>query len=148
MAEYIKFHKNKKSSLPPKEKKFNKFISKAHEKIFAYSDVFIDLVDACGIYAYYVKMHARYPDNSYYQFKADTMIDEIDRYTVKLAKRAKAIGWKIGRREKLADMLIGDKERRKVYKSYLVRYLKKNSTLSLDDLEMKYQNILIKRETK
>lgn len=104
------------------------------------------MIDACGIYAYYTKMHDRYPNNSYYHYKSESMVDEIDILTARLAKDAKRLGWKIGRREKLANNLIDEKERRKVYKSYLVRKLKKGLSMDLPDLEARYQYILNNRK--
>ncbi len=149
MAGKIKFQKREKSPLNKETRKWIRGLAKEEIKCMHHTDAFLDLIDACGIYAYYTKMCDRYPKNSYYRRKAENMVDEIDRLTWNLAVSAKKIGWRIGRREKLANMLIEDKERRKVYKSYLTRYWdKKRLTLSSGDLEVNYQYLLKKRAKK
>ena len=146
MAEKIKFERKAKSPLKKETRREIRQIAKEEVKCFNYANSFIDLIDACGIYAYNTKMYDRYPNNSYYHYKSESMVDEIDILTARLAKDAKRIGWKIGRREKLANNLIDEKERRKVYKSYLVRKMKKGLSMDLSDLEAKYQYILKNRK--
>ena len=149
MAEQIKFYRRRRTSVRRRKRKKPTDVNEIFKDVQNYYLAFAKLIDACGIYSYYTKMVDRYPDNSYYKGKADSMIDEIDIITDDLAEYAMLIDWKIGRREKLARLLINSKDRRKFYKSYLVRYWNtKQLTLSPGDLEAMYQSLLEKRRKK
>ena len=129
MAEKFEFFKTE--SVSARKKKQKESVDQIYVDIWNYYESFVKLIDACGMYAYYTKMHDRYPNNSYYSNKAKPMVLEIQHLTEDLAEKARIIDERIGRKEKLARLLIESKDRRKFYKSYLVRYWNDKNLLCL-----------------